>query len=216
MILIFENRKPQVVHLPAWRQHGLLLPAMLCLTGCSTMVMSAQVTQTGGPIEYLLVTGKGKLHESLFSCTSSPTDFNVAFKLLGYPASSEWFEIVPPDHYPAGKYPEVSEKTKSGARLTISASWQDEGSEKTYTLNDLVKNTATGEVIPPGHWLCTGSLITKTRFEAEAEATGGSRAVVSSSLAMVDFPSEARANDGFLSMSEGQLPATGTPVRIPI
>jgi hypothetical protein len=60
----------------------------------------AQVNQTGGLIEFLLVTEKGKIHESLFSCTISPTDLNLAFKLLGYPTSPELFEIVAPDHRP--------------------------------------------------------------------------------------------------------------------
>jgi hypothetical protein len=48
MMPIFENSKPQVFRLPAWRQRGgprvRLLPAMLCLTVCLTMAMSAQDT----------------------------------------------------------------------------------------------------------------------------------------------------------------------------
>ena len=79
----------------------------------------ARVNQTGGLIEFLLVTEKGKTHESLFSCTVSPTDLNVAFKLLGYPSSPELFEILAPDHRPTGNYPKVPEEVKNGARLAI-------------------------------------------------------------------------------------------------
>lgn len=271
MMQIFENIKPQVLLLLAWRQRVRLLPAMLCLMGCSTMATSAQdtrlpapdvrstdplvqtgaikpaavpgevrkidedqhivggitfrkstreisfdaqVNQTGGLIEFLLVTEKGKIHESLFSCTISPTDLNLAFKLLGYPTSPELFEIVTPDHRPTGKYPEVPEDTKSGARLAIFASWQNEGSETACTVNDLVKNTAAGEAMPPGPWLYTGSLITKTGFRAEA--TGDIIAVFNNPSAMVNFPGEARTNDKVWSVSQGKLPAKGTPVRITI
>jgi hypothetical protein len=174
----------------------------------------AQVNQTGGLIEFLLVTEKGKVHESLFSCTISPTDLNVAFKLLGYPSSPELFEIVAPDHCPTGKYPEVPEEVKNGARLAIFASWQDKGSETTCAVNDLVENTAIGDVMPPGPWLYTGSLITETGFRAEA--TGDIIAVFSNPSAMVNYPGEARTNDEVWSVSQGKLLAAGTPVRITI
>jgi hypothetical protein len=87
----------------------------------------ATVNQAGGLIEFLLVTDKGKIHESLFSCSIRPTDLNIAFKLLGYPSSPELFELTGPDHRPTGQHPEVPEEVKSGARLAISASWQHGG-----------------------------------------------------------------------------------------
>jgi hypothetical protein len=174
----------------------------------------ARINQTGGLIEFLLVTEKGKIHESLFSCTISPTDLNVAFKLLGYPCSPELFEIVAPDHRPTGKYPQVAEDVRNGARLAISASWQHDGAEKSCAVNDLVKNTATGEVMPPGPWLYTGSLVTQTGFRAEA--TGDIIAVFSNPSAMVNYPGEARTNDEVWSVSQGKLPPKDSPVRITI
>jgi hypothetical protein len=174
----------------------------------------ARVNQTGGLIEFLLVTDKGKTHESLFSCTVSPTDLNVAFKLLGYPSSPELFEILTPDHRPTGEYPKVPEEVKSGARLAISASWQDEVGEKSCTVNELVKNTATGELMPPGPWLYTGSLITNAGFRAEA--TGDIIAVFSNPAAMINYPGEARTNDEVWSVSQGKLPPKDSSVRITI
>jgi hypothetical protein len=174
----------------------------------------AQVNQTGGLIEFLLVTGKGKVHESLFSCAISPTDLNVAFKLLGYPSSPELFELVAADHRPTGKFPEVPVEVRNGARLAISASWRDNGAEKTCTVNELVKNTATGDVMPPGPWLYTGSLIHRDVFRAEA--TGDIIAVFSNPAAMVNYPGEARTNDEVWWVNQGILPAKGTPVRITI
>ena len=174
----------------------------------------ARVNQTGGLIEFLLVTENGKVHESLFSCAISPTDLNVAFKLLGYPSSPELFEILAPDHRPTGNYPEVPEEVKNGARLTISVSWRDDGAEKSCPVNELVKNTATGEAMPPGPWLYTGSLITNAGFRAAA--TGDIIAVFSNPAAMVNYPGEARTNDEVWSVKQGKLPAKDSPVRITI
>lgn len=178
------------------------------------ITFDAQVNQTGGLIEFLLVTEKGKIHESLFSCAISPTDLNVAIKLLGYPSSPELFQIVTPGHRPTGKYPEVPEEVRNGARLAISVSWQHDGEEKTCAVNELVKNTATGEVMPPGPWLYTGSLITQTGFRAEG--TGDIIAVFSNPAAMVNYPGEARTNDEVWWVKQDSLPTKGTPVRITI
>lgn len=174
----------------------------------------ARVNQTGGLIEFLLVTENGKVHEALFSCAISPTDLNVAFKLLGYPSSPELFEIVAADHRPTGKYPDVPEEVRNGARLVISASWQADGTGKTCTVNELVKNSATGGVMPPGPWLYTGSLITQAGFRAEA--TGDIIAVFSNPTAMINYPGDARTNDEVWSVNPGAMPAKGTPVRITI
>ncbi len=172
----------------------------------------ARVNQTGGLIEFLLVTEKGKIHESLFSCIISPTDLNVAFKLLGYPSSPELFEILAPDHRPTGKYPEVPEEVRTGARLVISASWQHDGAEKTCVVNELVKNTATDAVMQPGPWLYNGSLIHQGVFRAEA--TGDIIAVFSNPAAMINFPGEARTNDEVWTVNQSILPGKGSPVRI--
>jgi hypothetical protein len=174
----------------------------------------AAVNQSGGLIEYLLVNEKGKVHEALFSCAIRPTDLNIAFKLLGYPASAELFEILGPDHRPTGRYPEVAEEVKRGARLAISASWQDGGGTKVREVNELVKNTATGSPMPPGPWLYTGSLIHQGVFRAEA--TGDLIAVFSNPTAMVNYPGDARTNDEVWTVNPGSVPAKGTPVRLTI
>jgi hypothetical protein len=81
-------------------------------------------------------------------------------------------------------------------------------------VNDLVNNTAAGKIMPPGPWLYSGSVITKTGFRAED--TGDIIAVFSNPSAMVNYPGEARTNDAAWSVSQGKLPAKGTPVRITI
>jgi hypothetical protein len=174
----------------------------------------AVINQDGGLIEFLLVTEKGKVHESLFSCAIRPTDLNVAFKLLAYPASPELFQILAPDQRPTGKYPEVAEEVKTGARLAISACWQDGGNLKVRAVNELVKNSTTEAPMPPGPWLYTGSLIHQGAFRAEV--TGDIIAVFSNPTAMINYPGDSRTSDEVWWVNPGTTPAKGTPVRITI
>ncbi|RYD39074.1 MAG: hypothetical protein EOP85_16590 [Verrucomicrobiaceae bacterium] len=53
----------------------------------------AKVNMTEGLLEFLLVHEKGKLHESLFSTTTSPTDISLALTLLRYKPSKELYAL---------------------------------------------------------------------------------------------------------------------------
>lgn len=174
----------------------------------------AKVNQTGGLIEFLLVTEQGKVHESLFASAIRPIDLHVAFKLLSYPESPELFEIRTADYRPTGKYPKVSAEVKIGARLAISATWQIGGIEKNCPVNELIKDTSTGKAMPPGPWLFTGSLVTKAGFLAEAN--GDIAAVFANQAAVVNYPGNGCNNDEVWFVDDGKLPAKDTPVRITI
>ena len=178
------------------------------------IAFDATVNQVGGPIEYLLVTKRGKTHEALFLSNIRPLDLNVAFLLIGYQPSPELFQIRTPDHRPTGKYPTVPEKVRSLARLRIAATWRSAGEEVTVDVNDLIMNNETGAAMAPGPWLYTGSVITETGFRAEQ--TGDIAAVFSDPSAMVNHPSEARTRDDIWSVRRGPLPAVGSPIRITI
>jgi hypothetical protein len=174
----------------------------------------AKVNQTGGLIEFLLVTEKGKIHESVFSTTISPTDLNVAFKLLGYRSSPELFEIRTADHQPTGRFPDVPEETRKPARIQLTVSWLQNGKNAVVDVNALALNSETRETIPAGPWLYTGSIMTESGFRAEA--TGDIVALFSNSSAMVNYPGKGRDNDEIWSVNPGQLPAKGSLVRITI
>lgn len=174
----------------------------------------ARVNQTGGPIEYLLVTGKGKIHEAVFSTDIRPTDLNVAFKLLGYKSSPELFEIRTADHKPTGRFPEVPEETKILSRIRITASWPGDGEGVLVDVNDLILDSSTGKAPPSGPWLYTGSIITDAGFRAEA--TGDIVALFTDPSAMINFPGKGRDNDEIWSANPEKLPAKGSPVRIAI
>ncbi|MEM7384572.1 MAG: YdjY domain-containing protein [Verrucomicrobiota bacterium] len=174
----------------------------------------ARVNQTAGAIEFLLVHGKGKIHESVFACDISPTDLNIAFKLLGYPSSPELFEIRTPDFKPTGSFPKVPNDVSSRARIGIKVTWREDAEEKTVDANELVTNSRTGGVVPPGPWLYTGSLITKSGFRAET--TGDIIAIYTTASAMVNYPGQSRIHDDIWSVTPDRLPARDTPVRITI
>ena len=143
-----------------------------------------------------------------------PIDLNIAFMLLGYEASPELFEIRTPGHQPTGRYPVVSERVRSLARIGITVAWNSVDEEKTAEVNDLVMNMATGESMASGPWLFTGSLVTKSGFRAEQ--TGDIMAIFSDPSAMVNHPGESRSLDDIWSVNRGPLPAKGSTVRIRI
>lgn len=178
------------------------------------IVFDACVNQIGGPIEYLLVTNRGKTHESLFSCQIRPIDLNVAFLLLGYEPSPELFEIRTPDHRPTGHYPKVPETVRSLARLHISATWTTDGKSMSAAVNDFIMNEETGKPMAAGPWLYTGSAITETGFRAEQ--TGDIAAVFSDPSAMINHPGKSRIRDDVWSVKRGPLPAKGATVKITI
>ena len=178
------------------------------------IVFEASVNQIDGPIEYLLVTHRGKTHEALFSCRIRPIDLNVAFLLLGYEPSPELFEIRTPDHRPTGKYPTVSENVRSLARLDISAAWITEGRRMRSPMNELIINEETGKPMAAGPWLYTGSVVTETGFRAGQ--TGDIAAVFSDPSAMVNHPGQSRIRDDIWFVNRGPLPAKGSPVTISI
>lgn len=180
----------------------------------SAIAFDATVNQVGGPIEYLLVTDKGKTHESLFACDIRPIDLNVAFLLLDYQPSPELFEIRTPDHRPTGKFPAVAEDIRSRARLRITVAWTAEGETQSAEVNEFIKNEETGKPMAAGPWLYTGSAITPAGFRAEH--TGDIMAVFFDPGAMVNHPGEGRRRDDIWSVRPGPLPPKGSRVKITI
>ena len=176
------------------------------------IAFDACVNQIGGPIEYLLVTNKGKTHESLFSCEIRPIDLNVALLLLGYQPSPELFQVRTFDHRPTGKYPEVTEEVRVLARLHISATWTAGGKQMSTEVNKLIMNAETGKPMAAAPWLYTGSAITETGFRAEQ--TGDIAAVFLDPSAMINHPGKSRLRDDIWSVKPGPLPAKGSVVRM--
>jgi len=92
-----------------------------------TISFDATTEITENLIEYVLVNPEGKIHESLFVTKASPTNLNIAFKLLGYQENKSLFREFVND-LPTEFFQEASdESTKSLAKWSYGGSFIHKG-----------------------------------------------------------------------------------------
>jgi len=175
------------------------------------VTFGAGVNLVDRPLEYLLVNTKGKVHEALFLTDVSPTNLNIAMKLVGFKESKELFEIVDDKYLPTGKFHEVPEEVKKAARLDILVQWQAEDEVKTRPINDLIIHSIHGKPMDPGPWLYTGSYLLEGRFKAEV--AGDLFAIFPRQPAMVSYPGKDNLNDDIWFTHPQRIPEVGTVVK---
>ncbi|MEJ6567606.1 MAG: YdjY domain-containing protein [Akkermansiaceae bacterium] len=174
------------------------------------ITFGAGVNLVDRPLEYLLVNGKGKVHEALFLSNISPLNLNIAMKLLGFQESKELFEIVDEDYRPTGKFFEVSDEVKKAARLDILVKYKVDGKSKTVSINDLIVHSITKKPMSTGPWLYTGSYLHNGQFKAEV--SGDLFAIFPRQPAMVSYPGKDNLNDDIWFTHPTRMPEEGTVV----
>ncbi|MDB4436131.1 YdjY domain-containing protein [Akkermansiaceae bacterium] len=162
------------------------------------------------PLEYLLVNGKGKVHEALCITDVSPINLNIAIKLLGLKSSQELFEIIDEDYRPTGKFPDVPAKIKAAARLDIFLEWPVNGKTKRVSMNELIYNPVIEKTMAPGPWLYTGSYIHEGQFKAEI--AGDLFALHPRQPAMVNYPGKDHTGENDWLPDSEKIPEEGTVV----
>ena len=121
----------------------------------------------GGPIEYILVNEKGKVHESIFTTAISPTSLQIAMKLLRFKAGRG-------DVFNRLLAPEVLEKEggiEADRGDSVSFAFRAEGDEKAVPVYEFVIDGESAEVMKPGRWVYTGSAVEGGTFMAEVEGS---------------------------------------------
>lgn len=162
------------------------------------------------PLEYLLVNGKGKVHEALCITDVSPINLNIAIKLLGLKSSQELFEIVDEDYRPTGKFPDVSAEIKAAARLDIFLEWTIDGKKKRVSMNELIYNPVIEKPMASGPWLYTGSYMHEGRFKAEV--SGDIFALHPRQPAMISYPGKDHSGENDWIPDSKKVPEEGTVV----
>lgn len=163
-----------------------------------------KVNLVEGISEFFLVTNTGKIHESIFTTEASPTNLNIAIKLLGIPESKELAEILE-NYLPSGKFPEVDEKTKQAARLTLSVRVD----EKTLPAHTFILKNGT-PLDAPMDWVYTGSYFHEGSFMAEAE--GAFIGIYMNESSLISHGAKDRLDDELWTTNKDVIPAFGTPV----
>lgn len=172
-----------------------------------------KVNMAGGELlEFALVHANGKVHESLLLTETSAMDINLAFKLLRYPASSEFYAIIEPDGTMSNQFPEVPEDVKKAARIDISVEWQDAGKTRTARLNEWIAHGTTGDAMPADPWVYGGSGIHDGKFVADV--TGDYIAIFLSNAALINFSGKDNNSDEVWTPFPKRVPPEGTNVTV--
>lgn len=158
----------------------------------------------GGPLEYILVNEKGKVHESIFTTSISPLYLQVAMKLLRYKAGHG-------DVFNRLLAPEALEKdggTEADRGDSLKFTFQAEGSEKAVPVYEFVIDGESAEAMTPGNWTYTGSVVEEGTFMAEAE--GSIIAIYLDHLALFNMTREGADIDERWGARSTVIPEIGT------
>jgi hypothetical protein len=130
----------------------------------------AKLNLTDGPIEYLLVTGQGKLHESVLRADIEPHHLQVAMLLLG----AKGMQADPLTNAPTG-----GPITQGGGRnpplpgdaVVVEVTWMQDGKQQRRRLEELVFNKRAKEPMSKGEFTFTGSRVWEGKFIAQTEGS---------------------------------------------
>ena len=165
-------------------------------------------------LEFAVVHQNGKVHESLLVTTISATHLNLAFKLLRYPASSEYYEIPDPDGSMSGKFPEVAPEIKAAARVDLAVEWEEDGKLHRARLNEWISHGSTGIAMAADPWVYGGSMIHDGKFQAELN--GNIIAIFLSNTALINFSGKDNRSDEVWLPFPKRVPPEGTKVTVVI
>ena len=140
-----------------------------------TALLDATLNMTNGLVEYLLVTGAGKLHESVFRTDASPADLHVAMLLLGVkPAPTN----LPP-----------AERAIGGDKIWIDV----KHGTNTFPVERLVWNSLRTNEMARGPWSYNGARLIERTFTADRDGLFVS--LITDVDALINNPRPERSND---------------------
>lgn len=172
----------------------------------------AKVNMTEGLLEYLVVHEKGKLHESLFSTTISPTDLRIAFTLLRYQPSRELYPEPDPSDENRLRFPNVNAEIKAKARVLIEAEWDEGDKKRKLSVNEMIQHEVKTTSMPVGPWVFGGSDFQNGKYIPEL--TGDIAAIYSEFPSILNYPGEDHGDDTVWIPFPKRVPTPGTPVTI--
>jgi hypothetical protein len=165
-------------------------------------------------LEFAIVHVNGKIHESLLHTEISATDLNLAFKLLRYPASAEFYLLQEEDGSYSNEFPEVPADVKEAARIDLSVEWKDAGKERKAKLHEWISHASTGKAMAADPWVYGGSGVYEGKFMAET--SGDIAAIFLSNAALINFSGKDNHSDEVWLPFPKRVPPEGTKVTVVI
>ena len=149
-----------------------------------------------GLIEYILVTGKGKTHESLLVTRTEPYHIHVAMLLLGAKGA-------------AGKVlPEDPREPIPGEPISIELSWKKKGNNLRAPVEQFVRNRHLKKPMKPGPFVYNGSIVFEGMFIAHRD--GNLFSLITAPAALANNPRMGRHDDeNWEAIKKGLPPLDG-------
>jgi hypothetical protein len=156
-----------------------------------------------GPIEYLVVTGRGKVHESLFVTTAEPYHVQVAMLLLNAKGSG-------------GKLiPDEGNRPVPGQPVDIELHWKENGKAKKARIEQFVQ-TVRPKLQPAtkGPFIFNGSRVFEGQFLAQRD--GSIISLITDNAAQFNNPRPGREDDELWRPQPKGLPAIDSKATVVI
>lgn len=186
--------------------------------GARSVSFPAKVNMDAGYLEYLLVTERGKKHESLLSTAARPVNLHAAMLLLGVKGSpASCVEGGTAHEKPARIDAEflATAKLPTGDPVMLTVTWAGEdGTPRSAPAEDWLIDEARNRPAGRGPWIYNGSEILRGHFVAESD--GSVVALIRDPVALINNPREGNDNDLIWKPNAGTVPPVGTPVTVTI
>lgn len=171
-----------------------------------TLTFPAAVLMREGAVEYLVVTRKGKIHESVFVTQIEPRDLHLAALLLGVEPSAD---LGPAD---------ASVRVPAAAALQCFVEWDRNGPPARINLHEALAIAPAGQTTPAKPapatlWLYNGSRVQQDgTFVAQRD--GSIVSIIRDPDALINYPGDTRDDDEAHLPNDPALPQLEHPVRI--
>lgn len=177
----------------------------------------AALNMDHGLIEYLLVTTRGKTHESLLKTEAEPYHIHIAMLLLGAKGAAQTKELLqaPTGEYhvntPGAATNRLAELLKGDA-IRIELAWTNGATPKTVAAEDCVTDLQTRKPAAHGTWNYNGSRVVDGIFMAQQQ--GSIVAMVDDVDAMVNNPRKGHDNDQVWEIRTNAVPRLNDKVLV--
>ncbi len=160
------------------------------------------INMHAGPMEYIVVTPKGKAHESLLRTDADPLHIQVALLLLNAKGAQ-------------GKpVPEDPRETIAGEQVEIRLQWVAGGKTQSAPIEQFVRDGRAKKAMEAGPFVYNGSMIFEGQFLAARD--GSIVSLITDPAALINNPRPGRVDDENWSPIKAGLPALDSPATLSI
>ena len=187
-----------------------------------TVSFPAVLNLDHGPMEYFLVTGYGKVHESILRTDAFPYHIHIAMLLLDARDSRTVDNSAPsspsqpgdpkdPNNHPS-QVVNPSKEAVPGDRIQVEVTWKVDGREITRKAEELVYNQNKKRGLESGAWTYNGSEVFNGRFASQE--SGSIISLVTDTQALLNNNGDGHDNDRIWAVNTNSLPPFNTPLRV--